>query len=284
MSKPLTQFLSAFKKHLDLTVETRWGDPDEGYFDPDEENSIEDANKYIHDIMTQVMDEIPFPLNYTINNGASKIVIVFKQFDWVVKIPFTGQWTHSQHYYPYTQREFLLEFPDSTIDDYYHERDQWYEENPGYDEFCYFTGGGHKNRDEEYINEWDYCDTEVDCYNQAEKDGYGDVFLKCKYVGRAKNGYPVYIQKKGNTFYDVDELEKPSHNSIMNAATISKDLRLPFKDTWIACCIELYGIEKAKSILKYLKEKHYIDDMHPANYGFDNKNRPVLIDYSNFCG
>ena len=106
--------------------------------------------------------------------------------------------------------------------------------------------------------------------------------MPCKYVGKAINGFPIYIQKKGTTFYNTDEL--PSHNSIATAQHMSKNLHLPFKEEWIAACVDLYGEEKALNILGYLRREHFMDDMHTENYGFDSKKRPILIDYSNFNG
>ena len=168
MSKPFTQFLAAFKSHLDLTVETKWGDPDDSYRDEIEEDSIEDSTEYLERVVYDSIADIPFDLNFTIHNGASKIVIVFEQFDWVIKLPFTGSWNWIKSKYPFSFRDFMKENPDKTTEDYLQEKEEWDDSNPGCYEFNYFSGGGHKDSHGHYVHDWDYCDTEVDCYNKAK--------------------------------------------------------------------------------------------------------------------
>lgn len=102
--------------------------------------------------------------NYVIDSGATKCVIIPKNEDYVLKIPFTGyeDWDNQ----PCKEDE---------------ETGEWiYDED--YDPFVPFEDG-------------DYCRIEADNYQFAIIEGLEEIFAETYFLGYVK-GFPIYAHKR----------------------------------------------------------------------------------------
>ena len=101
---------------------------------------------------------------YSYAHGASKFVLIPKNEDYVIKIPYTGSY------------ECISE--DDTDSTHYHPK-----------EFQYWAYYGSDDED----NPWDYCAGEVKRYATAKDLGFSMFFAETRLLGYINN-YPIYIQ------------------------------------------------------------------------------------------
>ena len=193
---------------------------------------------------------------YTLYHGVSKIVMVPKNGDFVIKIPFNGSYSPI----------YNDEDPDEIIDHIWHEY-------IGAPEDC----------------GWDYCATELNVYEKAKELGIECFFAKTEYLCSTKNFYPIYIQEKVKTKYNVNSKEvTPSNDSLARYRQnyikyhnygICKD------KNWMALCLDQYGEEKVTIFIDFINNiMPFINcDMHSENYGFRINKTPCLIDFSDWC-
>lgn len=209
-------------------------------------NSYLDQWAYVtEDDVESILDGSPNEMDYAY--GASKIVLMEEDADFVFKIPFNGQYERS------------YDEDDYPMDDF---------------SFNDFTGAPFG------IHEWDYCETETVVYKMAAAAGLAECFAKTEYAGDV-DGYPVYIQEKAvifNLYPTHHSIEENTHTKErcgeMGVSTSGIDI------CWITDFIEYHGEEMLKKFLEFIVEKN-IGDLHTDNIGYIG-DRPVLIDYSDF--
>ena len=102
---------------------------------------------------------------YDYNHGATKLVIIPKKEDFVIKIPYTGSYEYYSGYYS------------NSI--YRQGREDYWE----------FVAG------ENPFRPWDYCANEIIRYDKALENGFAKYFAKTELLGFIHN-YPIYIQEK----------------------------------------------------------------------------------------
>jgi len=184
--------------------------------------------------------------------GVSKAVIVFDNFDKVIKIPFHGY-----------------------VEQYYDSDEEEYE-----DVFCPFEGA-----DSDYDCR-DYCDAECEIWLKANEAGLGKYFCKEERLMDI-DGYPIYIQEKAVTYSDAiyyagldhfhtekerTKTEKKCEKNSFSAYKVNPD--------WLTDFINCYGEEEFKKFMGFLYDE-MIGDFHTENIGYVG-NRPVLIDFSDY--
>lgn len=108
------------------------------------------------DLIDEKRDEIQEKLNCEIENGLSKLVLVFNDLDSVIKIPFIG----------------------NDFDEFYNSQESLNED----DKDCDFY-------------DWDYCGTEYLIYQIAKEYEVEKMFLETKPLCEM-NELPIYIQEK----------------------------------------------------------------------------------------
>lgn len=146
----------------------------------------------------------------------------------------------------------------------------WYDYDKSFDYFwCANDDENHK---------WDYCFTEMICYNYAKKEKVEKAFCKTKLLGYT-NDYPIYIQQRASVFSDLKE-EEDYRSERTEDYCCSHGFRC-FNPVWIADAIEYYGQSQFSRLMDFI-DNYGIDDLHTENIGYI-KNKPVLIDYSDFC-
>ena len=186
---------------------------------------------------------------YDYNHGATKLVIIPKKEDFVIKIPYTGSYEYYSGYYS------------NSI--YRQGREDYWE----------FVAG------ENSFRPWDYCANEIIRYDKALENGFAKYFAKTELLGFIHN-YPIYIQEKCVTLssdrhfhrYSKEENLKTS-NCYKNYYNISID--------WLTDFRLKYGEEELINFINFIQDMRWDDDLRSENIGYIN-GKPVLIDYSGF--
>lgn len=141
------------------------------------------------------------------------------------------------------------------------------------------------NFDDEHY--WDYCFTEVICYNKAKSKKVNKAFCKAKLLGLV-NDYPIYIQERAETYYNLKKKGKnqeSDYNDEDDRTPRTKDYCKKhgffcFNPIWCADAIEYYGKKRFNKIMSFVKENN-IGDLHTDNIGYVGR-KPVFIDFSDY--
>ena len=198
--------------------------------------------------------------DYTVDSGASKVVLVFTNSDYVVKIPFKGEFCEYDDYdcENSCNRDCSCSrcSRGSVVENYYE-----------------FTGA--RIGESEYS--WDYCAAEQFFYEKAVVAGVEEFFIKTIFIGEF-DGHPIYLQEK---------VEVYGYNSQTKSSEQSKEIFIEkFRDSEIqnanfgGLLIECYGEDRINQLVEFLSEVG-ISDLHSSNVGIC-ANRPVLFDYSGY--
>jgi hypothetical protein len=198
--------------------------------------------------------------DYTVDSGASKVVLVFTNSDYVVKIPFKGEFCESDNYDCENSCDRDCSCSrcsrGSVVENYYE-----------------FTGA--RIGESEYS--WDYCAAEQFFYEKAVVAGVEEFFIKTIFIGEFE-GHPIYLQEKVKV-YGYDSQTKSSEQSkeiFMRKFRYSEIQNEDFG----GLLIEYYGEDRVNQLVEFLSEVG-ISDLHSGNVGIC-ANRPVLFDYSGY--
>ena len=197
-----------------------------------------------NDFEDKVLSNLPDDLKYHYEYGATKLVIILPDCDFVIKIPFSGSYQ-----------------------DFY--RTDGYEGE--YVEF--------ENADFETC-EWDYCKTEVNHYILAKNAGFEKYFAKTECIGTINN-YPIYIQQKAEIFSETKDLNSYSEEKKSSTREkCDKEDLWCFNECWLSDLLDYCGDRIFSLFMSFLKDNEF-DDLHSSNIGYIN-GVPVLVDYSGF--
>ncbi len=217
-------------------------------------------NVYIGDYFTEydiqrVLDVVEEDLGFSkvsTDFGASKYVLLPKEADYVIKIPFTGTDSESGCY------SYCSGFDDE------------------YDTYTEFQGA--------LGNGWNYCEAELLIYNEAKKMGIGEFFAETVLGGHCGD-HPYYFQEKvdvynkldkGEEDWDKEEVDKSKESCKQNGYYV-------FNPYWISDCYHWYGEEKFCKFMDYLEAEELNRDLHGGNVGYSKiDGRPILLDFSGF--
>ena len=216
----------------------------------------EDWNFYIDyesSYLEELVNSIPGCSLYI---GATKMVIVNDNCDFVIKIPFYGE-----QIYDYDSDEY------------------------SYEDFLYADNG---------YNSWDYCLTETNIYNMAVKEGVEEFFPETYEYQEGYGIFPpVYIQKKMILWEDSHyefESEEEKQEALAEIETYDSifgfcgdiDNRMP-PYIFIYICLHYYGEDETFKLLRFIKRhNNIINDLHCNNIGVRNDGSPIIFDFSGF--
>lgn len=200
-------------------------------------------------------------IHFTWENGATKLVLLPRDEDFVIKIPFTGYWDeddYESNMRSYERAEDRGEEPEEIIDtDFYYE----------------FT---YASIDEDDPECWDYCRLECAIYEKAAAAGLARYFAKEEIIGYLDDFFPIYAQEKVSAFskvYDKDIGQRTSKRcEELNVDCIHS--------MWVHDFFEIYGEEEYVKLANFLKEED-LWDFHGGNIGYRN-GKPILMDYSGY--
>ena len=179
-----------------------------------------------------------------IDYGVTKLVIIFDNLPFVIKIPFNGQW-----------------YEQETDDGNYESA------------FGYYCCSGASD-------ETDYCEAEVAAIEAAKYFGFGDIFADEECVANI-DGFNIYLQVKVRSSHSTDHYT-PNNDSLKKAD--NKDYYGVCDDMWRACVIECYGEQYLKDFISWAQSEReeILCDLHGGNYGYNMDGRPVLFDVSGY--
>lgn len=202
-------------------------------------------------LLTELKDTIFHGL-YDYANGVSKFVIipVKDEYDYVIKIPYTGSYEFESGWYSGSRNQ------------YYHK---------GFEDYWDFEGGTYEDRP------WDYCAVEVQNYNIASSNGFSDCLAKTELIGFVRE-YPIYAQEKCQTLRSCSPYHTHSAEEVSNFISSYKWNNIPCD--WLIDFKSYFGENKLNHFLQFLEDVNW-NDLRDENIGYI-KNRPVLIDYSDF--
>lgn len=265
-------FFVDIKNHLKISEEDRIG------VSSDDQNP-EDFYRIIRGISETTERQNQ---DYSLDSGISKLVVICKDYDKVLKIPYNGCFNYD--------RDSRWECNDSKESKSktcnYECWDCEYGVETDYeDEDCWEPFGYADCEDG-----WNYCESELSRYEKAEENGFEMFLAKTEYFGETKKGYPLYLQEKiPNIGYSTEEISQKSKDQAKKINTPENpehtwDVTSFFPNLWIAAGIEHYGEEITKRFLTYAHEEGLDRDMHSSNYGYRADGSPVIIDFSGYEG
>lgn len=182
--------------------------------------------------------------DFYLDNGASKCVIIPSVTDYVIKLPYTGNFFESE---------------DEEEEDYYQ----------------YFTeavDGG---------NGWNYCEVEYHHYIVAKAAGMDKYLAPTIRIGyMANSGFPVYIQPKCKIFTFTNTEHSPEERKNTKENLQSKGVKYDLPIDWLIDFQNIYGEKELINFLIFLENEEW-RDLRGDNVGYLN-GKPVLVDYSDF--
>ena len=190
--------------------------------------------------------------NYIVENGVSKAVIIFDDYDFVIKTPINGMWYYPEpEYNEEEDAEEELEYPDPIFDT--------------------FTGA-------EADDSSDYCWDEVKKIEWAYCCGFEALFPQTAFLVEVNNRR-YYIQEKVQTVREYKP--KVSEESRTRAENMDDQYCHGSKE-WRAAIIENYGEDFWIRFCEWDRQVGTMSDMHSGNYGYSMDGKPIILDASGF--
>lgn len=207
------------------------------------------------------------------DNGATKGVLIFKNLDFVIKIPFEGSCSWTESHYENKNGSWIYDW-----DSRWNSNLRKVESEEQFFEFEGSPAAGD--------SKWNYCQAEADLTVAAEEDGILHCFAATKFLGLA-NGHPIYSQEKCFMFSDASSStnkEKYKNRTKQDYESLRQvRKRVGFWDIcddWVLDFLIYWGEEILKKLNDFMFA-HCIEDLHNGNIGYRN-GIPCLVDYSSF--
>ena len=202
-------------------------------------------------------------------SGASKLCIIPRKGEYVIKLPFRGE-------------IYYNESGDACLQHFAYAKTE---------------------------NRWDYCRAELDLYNKAADAGFAIFLAKTKEFGTTKSGHPMYVQEKVNVYGDCRHKYKKdvSDNAKSKTATVLEKYRDRYMhnrrndemieedfigytfaetgETFLSYLIDAYSYENVAKFAKWVYEnaREIAADLHWGNIGFrESDGTPCLLDFSGY--
>ena len=178
--------------------------------------------------------------------GVSKLVIVPAEGDYVIKIPFDGQYD-----YDYNDKEET-------------EERVWYPYTNASGDFL--------------TSDWDYCEVEVAIYEKAVECTVEDFFVETMQIDEVL-GRPIYIQKKAISIEEGGDNGKEASPEAKKNRCYCKPENEWIPPSWLEAAIDFYGLENTVKLKNFIDD-YYLKDFHSGNIGYTSEGKPVIIDYA----
>ena len=158
-----------------------------------------------------------------------------------------------------------------------------------------------------WIDEFDYCEREVEVYEEAENRGFADKFawtdFLFDYNFNESMRLPVYVMEWCQCSYDMidDEMDDWHYTRFCSSTGITKgdddayekycDSRdncdVTYSERMMEWAYSVWGLDynisvdpETDTIARFMR-RMFINDIHAGNWGWCN-NRLVLVDYSGY--
>ena len=209
--------------------------------------------------------------DWTWDNGVTKGVLIFKHFDYVIKIPFQGECNYYESHYESEGGTWRYDISTASRSRY-----SFVE---SVEEFIDFSGA------ESGENDWDYCAAEKEIAQYAKQRSLEKCFAITELLGYAQE-YPIYIQEKCYMFREESTTNEERYKSRTETDYASlRKVREKVKfwginDDWVLDFLIYWGEDILQKFGQFLDEFN-VEDLHCGNIGYRN-GVPCLVDYSSF--
>lgn len=197
-----------------------------------------------------IYDDDDIEDDYQVFMGMTKLVIVPKHKDYVIKIPFTG----------------------------FYKEDEIIEDDWDYEPTFVLSRKRFGKSS---------CKKEIQIYS-CSTQSLKKLLLPLEYFGNIDN-ISIYIQKKyqvdySNTDYHwkdeaIDSIMPPIKKKLVEK--VSKDTNSTLEWSFISLIIRQYGIKETYEMLNEINDWG-ISDLHAGNYGFDKNGNVIIFDYAGY--
>lgn len=193
-------------------------------------------------------DKVP---RFDWDSGATKLVIIPEDRDYVIKIPFNGQYIWNS---------------DNDEDGEYREEEYVFR--------SFYGALGNYGED--------YCYAETIIYEKAEIEHFERAFLPTIKVLEVKH-YPIYVQPKAEMF-GFDNDQQRTYSSKESKERVRKpDIKSSLPIPWLASCLESFdnNVDTLKQFLDFIRKEEVTQDLHQSNIGY-YQGRAVIVDYGGY--
>lgn len=213
--------------------------------------------------------------DWTWDDGASKLVLIFKNLNFVIKIPFTGSIDPCGDCYDHC--EDCEEKSTSRCDCCPYHYNCYGDADNNYYDFQGADWGG-----KQLARNWDYCEAEAYLYETAKEEGVDVCFAGTELLGFV-DGHPIYWQAKAQIYNDYYTSTNKDHTREEKVNTEEACRRINgwcFNVDWLCDFLTAYGDDMFQQFMAFIK-KYEIRDLHTGNVGYID-GAPVLVDYSGY--
>lgn len=200
----------------------------------------------------------------TWDSGATKLVIIPNEENYVIKIPFEGSDECS------CDCSAVCECCDCSVCMY---SNRWDCSQIQSASRSSYSGAP-------TANGWDYCAAELLNYEAAEDEDLADCFAKVELICTI-HSHPIYKQEKAELYSDHNhKYEEGDERTSSTREYCNRNNIHIFNLIWQSDFIDYFGFEKFNAFMDFINNSS-INDLHCGNVGYIG-DRPVLIDYSGF--
>lgn len=229
----------------------------------------DDFNKHDEDTVYDALNRIREldDIDWKIDSGISKLVIIFNNQDFVIKIPFCGAYEMTCDC-----NNSNCEECDGDCDCCGKAIEEWYS----------FYGACPHFDDKQLKEDWDYCDLETAIYQKAKDMEIEFCLAETRFLGRI-NGHPVYTQVKADVYSSNWSTYSCRHSDEQKKAMrdyCHTHKKFCFNSNWLIDLRNAYGDKVFLTFMDFI-EKTGVSDLHDGNVGYIG-DCPVLIDYSDY--
>lgn len=218
----------------------------------------DDLNEYTfyEDIVrpfSAAMSEQYPDIKWCYDSGATKLVFIFKELGFVLKVPFNT--SSEDSYQPY-------------YDEDGNELDEG--------EYCSFPFTGSPST----LRDWDYCHAEIELYSHARENNVADYLGLIEELDAQVDEYPIYVQPYFTIFYDKDTEDFKDIEDEEYWTHIKNQFNYGLDPKWVRDFVKTWG-DKAYNDLVEFCEDFDITDLHRNNIGYCG-DKPIILDYAGF--
>lgn len=200
---------------------------------------------YYNDLIYDFKQKYKKPFDW--DHGASKLVLLFPNLDFVIKIPFKGEYNGC-----------------------WDEEEEGEPEPDDYEDFCSFCGASGSES-------WDYCLAETENYDSAIEYEVQNCFAKTEKVATI-HGYPIYKQERVDKVFDFSTSTHSEEDSKKIQDFCATNCYSCFNVDWLCDALAFFGQKVFDKLMEFISFME-INDLHSGNLGYV-AGRPVIFDYS----
>lgn len=218
-------------------------------------------------------------IDWTYDEGISKLVLIFNKLGFVIKIPYTGRYSEDYE----EPCDNCSKWSNCDCEYSCARRQNWTEYSNN--EYCDFTGAEecpNTYLQKKLNNEWDYCEAEKWLYEKAKEEDVEVCFAETRLLGYV-DGYPIYTQPIAAIYADCYTTTRKSHTAEEKISTQEACKKINgwcFNVEWLTDFIIYFGDDMFQKFMAFIK-KYGISDLHNGNVGYVS-GVPVLVDYSGY--